>query len=178
VLYSSSQRLGTFLEVLAQFRPHPAVVEGRQAIASTVDDELAGPGELDQSWLEKRRIAVGEMTGLFAAVGRSEWLAYLRDRVSIPEEHRGIYEVDAAGIRLELPPGITRRISRLVAEVTVEGLRVFQGIYYLSRHGDEIENWALFEPAEVRNKEVDEIGATDSDLLAVLERFNIRLIEV
>jgi hypothetical protein len=48
VLYASSERLGTFLETLARYRPDPAIVAAYGEIASEEDDaypdDPAGPG--------------------------------------------------------------------------------------------------------------------------------------
>lgn len=47
---------------------------------------------------------------------------------------------------------------------------------YRSRLGDEIDNVAIFEPAELLEPAAEPIGATDADLLAVAELFGLTFI--
>lgn len=42
------------------------------------------------------------------------------------------------------------------------------GLRYLSRLGDDIENWAIFEDSEPHDATTDQIAADDPDLLAAL----------
>lgn len=55
------------------------------------------------------------------------------------------------------------------------GDRRFAGVRYGSRLGDEIENWALFEPGEIFETERAKPTRDDPDLLAALEQLGLRL---
>jgi hypothetical protein len=70
----------------------------------------------------------------------------------------------------------TQEISRYVYECTDEdGGRAFQGIGYLSRLGDDIRNWAIFEPAEVEASGSSEMDRGDPDLNEALELLGLTL---
>ena len=59
--------------------------------------------------------------------------------------------------------------ERAVAE---DGERLL-GIRYLSRLGDDIENWAIFEGSEPYDKTSEEISREDPDLLPALEMLGL-----
>jgi len=149
VLYAASDRLGAFVEVLARFRPDPHVLKELQDIAGdeSDSDRFVPPGQLDISWLERRRLGEATVTGRFADIGHSESLARLRRDLASRIVHFGVHDLDAATIRLSVPRRLTQEISRHVYEQTSpSGQRAFDGISYLSRLGDEFRNWAIFEP--------------------------------
>ncbi len=67
---------------------------------------------------------------------------------------------------------LTQRISRLIYEDPAR----FDGIRYPSRHGQDIENWALFEPfRQITAQQSVPISRFDPDLLVAMELFNLRL---
>jgi RES domain len=177
VLYASSDRRGAYLEVLARYRADPAVrrelgeieVEPGQA-----DLDGPEPGRLPRSWLDQRVIGTARADAQFAAVGHTRSLAYLRDHLADRGLHYKIPELDASAIRLSVPRAFTQEISRLVFEcATATGGPQFAGINYRSRLGDEIENWAIFEPAigdpPLSQRSADPIDPDDPDLHAALE---------
>lgn len=49
-------------------------------------------------------------------------------------------------------------------ECSTIGERQFDGICYLSRYGDEFENWAIFEPARIERRYAAPIERDDEDL--------------
>ena len=49
------------------------------------------------------------------------------------------------------------------------------GIYYLSRYGHDLENWAIFEPFPIRPKESTPIATNDKDLLQALKILGLEL---
>jgi hypothetical protein len=62
-----------------------------------------------------------------------------------------------------------------VFEASRDGERAYDGISYRSRLGDEIDNRAIFEPADLRDPATEPIAADDPDLLAVAARFGLTL---
>ena len=86
------------------------------------------------------------MTGLFADVGHSRSLAYLRSAEAPLLIRYRITDLDAAAIRLSAPRELTQHLSRLIYEcVSGQGPPQFDGARYLSRLVDDIANWALFQ---------------------------------
>jgi hypothetical protein len=54
-------------------------------------------------------------------------------------------EIDGAAIRMKAPRALTMAISRHVYESMTSNGGLFAGIFYLSRWGDDLHNYALFE---------------------------------
>jgi len=183
VLYAASSLRGAFVEVLARFRPDPHVaaelarIEGRHAGARP-------PGHLDRSWLEVRSIGEATVRGRFAEIGHSESLATLHEKLAHRLVHYGIQDLDGSAIRVRAPRRLTQEISRFVFEQTARGgRRAFDGISYLSRLGDDLRNWAIFEPASAREARVlprdvrvHRIRADDPDFRRALELLGLELV--
>jgi hypothetical protein len=183
VLYASSDRRGAFVEVLARFRPEPAVLRelGEIELEPGEHHDGPGPGQLPRSWLSGRVMGTTLADGPFAAVGASRSLAYLRDRLTDRALHHGIDELDAAAIRAHAPRPFTQEVSRLVFECAdANGEPQFDGIAYRSRLGDEVVNWAIFEPptgeARLREPQSEPLDADDPELAAALELLGIELV--
>jgi hypothetical protein len=183
VLYAASDRLGAFVEVLARFRPDPRVAKELEAIDGG-DERALAPGRLDAGWLARRRLGEAAFAGRFADVGHSASLARIRRDLASRVVHHGIADLDASAIRLAAPRRFTQEISRYVYEQTARsGRRAFDGISYLSRLGDELRNWAIFEPATAaaargaaREPVVREIEPDDPDLRRALVLHGITLV--
>ena len=178
VLYASSQRLGAFVEVLARFRPDPAVVAGLAEVQGEEDPhEGLPPGSLPRSWLDDRLLGEGILEGACADIGHSRSLAYLRGRLAARVVHYGLEDLDAAAIRLRAPRRFTQEVSRFVYECSGEaGMRQFDGIRYGSRLGDEFENWAIFEPARPTASSGAPLDPDDPDLLTALVKLGLQLV--
>jgi hypothetical protein len=175
VLYACSQRVGAFIETLARFRPDLKVV----AALADIDGPDDGPtaGIVPRSWLASRLVGEGRLAGRYADVGAAGSLAMLRIILAGRALHYGLQDIDAAAIRLSAPRGFTQEISRLVYASTSPS---FAGIRYLSRLGDGLVNWAIFESAQdvdapVTSMSADDVSAADPDLVQALEVLGLRL---
>lgn len=166
VLYASSQRLGSFLETLARFRPDPEIVSA-EILSDPRDAQFptVSAGTVPAGWLEARQLGSASCAGEYADVGHTRSLAYLRQALARLVIRHGVGDLDAAAIRLHVPRRFTQEISRHIYEcITTGGKRAFQGIRYLSRLGDDIDNWAICEPATIGRIEAAEIHVDDPDL--------------
>lgn len=167
VLYGCSQRLGSFIETLGRFPADPTVQSELEMIELEPgeEDSALPPGHLRLAdWLHNRLIGRAKFAGDFAAVGRSRSLSYLQNRLSTRIGAYGLEEIDGSAIRQAAPRELTQRISRIVYECSTFGERQFDGIHYLSRYGDEFENWAIFEPARIEQLDATTIPFDDEDL--------------
>jgi hypothetical protein len=176
VLYASGRRIGAFLETLARFRPDPAVL--LESIAGDPRDAgfpAAPPGPVPRSWLQRRCLGSARLAGAFCDVGHSATLAHLRGALAGRLVHYGLDDLDAGDVRRRWPRRFTQDVSRLVFEAGADGERAFAGIRYASRLGDEIDNWAIFEPAKLDGAMSEPIAADDPDLLEALARFGLTL---
>ena len=177
VLYTSSPRVGAFLETLARYRTDPALVAAFQEIASDEEDDASPtipPGVVPANWCESRRVGAARHDGPFADMGHSRSLAHLRAALASRLVHYGLEDLDGGELRRRAPRAFTQEISRYVFErgVAEDGERLL-GIRYLSRLGDDIENWAIFEGSEPCDKVSEEIGRDDPDLALALEMLGL-----
>lgn len=176
VLYASTQRLGPFLETLARFRPDPAIVAA--AIESAPEDaefETRPPGAVPRRWLEVRCLGTASVRESFCDIGHSSSIEQLRTELGARLAHHGVSDLDAGALRLRVPRALTQEISRY-ERADAAGERAHAGIRYHSRLGDEIENWAIFEPAELHASHSESLSAEDPDLRVALSRFGLTLV--
>lgn len=144
VLYACTQLEGAYVEVLARFRPDPAVVAELAEIDDAGEDYQIGV--VPASWLETRVIGEATLTGLYADVGDIRSLNYLRSVMAARLIHYNIPDLDAAAIRLSVPRGFTQEISNHIYKLSApDGTPRFAGIEYESRLGDNYQNCAIFE---------------------------------
>lgn len=166
VLYASSLRLGCFLETLARFRPDLALYAELAEIEG--EDDFPPPGQVPEEWFENRLIGSARAHGTFADVGSSESIAALRRRLAPLLISLGIPDFDASVLQKTAPRILTQRVSE---HFYAEG---FDGIRYLSKYGHDIENWALFEPAELTAVRRTAIRRDGPDLAEALRLLDLR----
>lgn len=176
VHYASSQRLGAFLETLARFRPDPHVIAA--TIAESEEDASypsTAAGLVSERWIADRAISEATLAGDFVDIGHSTTLAYLRAVMAARLLHFDLDDVDAAAIRLHAPRAFTQEISsHLYNLADAGGSRRFDGIAYRSRLGDDLENWAIWEPADSLTPAAEHpIDPADPDLTQALALFGL-----
>ena len=90
--------------------------------------------------------------------------------------HYRLDDLDAGDLRRRAPRAFTQELSRYVFEhPPPSDSGAFAGIRYLSRLGDDIVNWAIFEGNEPRDTTAQEIARDDADLLAALTMLGLVL---
>ncbi len=169
VLYASSQRLGCFLETLARFRVDPKLLAELAEIEG--EDDHFPLGEVPVEWVEKRIVGVATANGEYADVCSSEWISRLRKLLATHMEKFGVDDVDASILQKTAPRILTQFVSRIVFSAG------FAGIYYLSKYGHDIENWALFEPFQIKVKAPEPIRRDDPDLQRALQLHSLKFKE-
>jgi hypothetical protein len=167
VLYASSVRLGCFLETLARYRPDMALYAELQEIAG--ENDFISPGMIPQEWFRNRMMGSATAHGTFVDIGASEWIATLRRTLAPLLIKLGIPDFDASVLQRSGPRLLTQNVSEVVYR---EG---FDGIRYLSKYGHDIENWALFEPAELTGITKNSIQPHDPDLREALRMFHLAI---
>ncbi|MBK5222027.1 MAG: RES domain-containing protein [Acidimicrobiia bacterium] len=176
MLYASTQRVATFVECLAYFRPDIGVIAGMRAIVGDDgDEEPPGAGLVPAGWIERRCVGRGTLVGDHVDIGHHESLARLRSELAARVVHHGLHDLDGAAIRLTAPRAFTQEVSRYVFEQTVDGRRRWNGLAYLSKHGDDLQNWAVFEHAHPENIHVTEFASDDADLVVALALHGLQL---
>jgi hypothetical protein len=167
VLYSSATRLGCFLETLARYRPDLALYAELKEIEGPED--FVPPGIVPRDWLGNRVMGSAYAHGEFAEIGTSEWIAKLGRSLAPQLIRLGISNLDASVLHRSGPRLLTQHVS---AFVYAEG---FDGIQYFSKHGHDIQNWALFEPADLSDPRKSKIQPRDPDLLEAFRLFDLAL---
>ena len=181
VLYTSSSRLGCYLECLARFRPDPAVVDSLADIVENADGlpPTAAAGTLPGSWLVTRRLGTADFTGpAAAAIGTAHSLSLLNRDLTAVLIDMQLKEVDAAAIRQTVPRRFTQAVSRYVFESVAEDGKPLAGIFYQSRLGDDIHCFALFEGHgrwRINDPSSAVIASDDADLVHALEMLGVSL---
>ena len=110
------------------------------------------------------------IAGTYCDVGHSQSVRHLRDALAPRIIHYGLDDLDAGDLRRRAPRRLTQEISRYVfALADASGRAAFQGIRYASRLGDDLANWAIFEPNEptaLSSADIDEDGRPPSSLVS------------
>ena len=167
MLYSSSQRLGCFLETLACFRKDLTLIAEPRKIAG--DDDYTPIGIVPLEWLENRLIGSAIARGHYADICASVSIGHLRSILAGELLAFGIEELDASTLQFTAPRLLTQRIARLVYDSK------FDGIYYRSKYGHDLDNWAVFEPFKIEPRQSSTIMADDPDLKRALKIHALRL---
>lgn len=169
VLYASSQKLGCFLETLARFRVDPKLFAELAEIKGT--DDYLPLGEVPIEWIEKRMMGTATASGEYADICSSEWISRLRKSLGTHLKNFGVEDLDASVLQKTAPRTLTQFVSRIVSYAG------FAGIYYLSKYGHDIENWALFEPFQIKVKILRPIQRNDPDLRRALQLHSLKFRE-
>ena len=166
VLYASTQRLGCFLETLARFRVDLKLLTELAEIVG--EDDYFPLGEVPLEWVEKRMIGVATAGGEYADICSSEWISRLRVALAGHLERFGVDDLDASVLQMTAPRNLTQLVSRVVFS---DGLT---GIYYRSKYGHDVENWALFEPFQINAQDPEPIQLDDPDLQKALRLHSLK----
>ena len=167
MLYASSERLGCYLETLARFRIDLTLYAELSEIAG--EDDFVPLGHVPATWFEPRSLGLAEHIGNYADLYGSEWIGLLRHGLARDCVELGISEVDASVLQRSAPRMLTQCASRLVFR------RGFDGIYYRSKYGHDIRNWALFEPFKLYPQRTAPIDVADPELVRALAIHGLRI---
>src|SRR5258708_14865850 len=91
--------------------------------------------------------------------------------VGSPFEEVWTDKFDASVLQQTAPRILTQFVSRIVFNGS------FAGIYYRSKYGHDIENWALFEPFQIKVQEPEVIRPDDRDLQRALQLHSLKFQE-
>ena len=145
VLYAATQRVSCFVETLARFRPDLSLIAELQAIAG--EDDFVPLGTVPSDWCEPRVMGEATVTGAYADLYGASWVSHLRYALATDCIALGLEDLDDSVLQKGEPRRLTQLASLKVNEAGLDG------IYYRSRYGHDLENWALFEPFEISSPE-------------------------
>jgi hypothetical protein len=171
-------RLGCFLETLEDFRKAPESAGVYQELERIMDApgrsaDAPRPGVVPGSWLCKREMGRAKLTSQrFADIYSSIWLAHLRSKFEPALMDQGLIQ---PGEKFDLPllmsqrRTLTQQMARYIYDLK------YDGIYYQSRHGHDLENWAVFEPFGLTDEQQSNLEADDRDFTEALTRLDLTL---
>jgi hypothetical protein len=168
VLYASSHRLACFVETLARFRPDLSLLAELSAIDGA--DDFVPLGTLPRDWLAVRAIGKAEIEGVFADIYAVSWVSHLRKSLAAEALRLGVKDIDLSALENAQPRRLTQLASRQAYRLS------FAGIFYRSRYGHSLENWAIFEPFPLENATSEQLLEDDPDLQEALRIHGIRLV--
>jgi len=132
-------------------------------------DDFLPLGTLPRDWLAVRVMGKAEIDGVFADIYAVSWLSHLRRSLAAEALRLGIKDIDLSSLENAEPRRLTQLASRQAY------LLNFAGIFYRSRYGHSLENWAIFEPFPLKNATSETLSEDDPDLLQALLIHGVRL---
>jgi len=126
-------------------------------------------GEVPREWADQRLLGTASADGNYADIYASQWIAFLRRKLADECLRLGLRDLDASVLQRDAPRRITQLASLQVYEIGLPG------IYYRSRYGHDLENWALFEPFEITPINSEAIAIDDPVLLQALQILGLKL---
>jgi hypothetical protein len=138
VLYASSQRLGCFIETLARFRVDVSFVADL-ALMENGEDDFTAFGTVRRAWIKGRCIGTANVEGEYADIYALGWVSHLRTALAGIAVKLGMKDFDLSSLEPAEPRVLTQQAGRIAFELG------YAGVFYHSRYGHSIENWAIFE---------------------------------
>lgn len=197
-LYTADSLLGCFLELLAKHRPHAAV---QDEIDEVEDDDgsaaqfpEAKPGDIGYSWLDGRLFGSAAQSGMYCYASHSRTLAAIMKHFPLGKLGIAPDQVDVALLKDANNREVTQAIARWLYDLRYDTAgespepddaapdrELVDGVEFLSRHGDEIRAWAIFEredewPHSTRLSEfsdVEPVTPETPELLQAFDRFGL-----
>ncbi len=166
VLYAASQEVSCYVETLARFRPDLTLLAELEEIEG--DDDFLPIGEVPLSWCENRVIGTAAADGNYADIYALEWIALLRRKLVSDCLRLGLRDLDASALQNSSPRTLTQLVSRIVYDMGLAG------VYYRSRYGHNLENWALFEPCRISRMKSKKVAADDPALEEAMEILGLK----
>jgi len=162
VLYASASMYGCYLETLARFRPDLALYAELRSIDGDAEDSIE-PGVVPWTWRRERCVGWASASGKYADILSTESIAFLRTELASTVIQLGFPDLDASALHSTAPRVLTQRVSRIAFEGD------FDGIFYQSKYGNDIHNYAIFEGRVFFQDEMESsIAADDEELLRAL----------
>ena len=167
VIYASSQKLSCFLETLSRFRADLSLLTELNEIEG--ENDFFPIGMVPRVWCDERLLGFAHADGDYADICASGWILLLRHRLAGECLRLGLSDLDASVLQRHAPRRITQLASLEVRR------RNFDGVYYPSRFGHDLENWALFEPFRISQTNSVAIASDDPAFVAALQMLALRV---
>lgn len=179
-VYAGSSYFACLVEVLARFRPDPRLSATMDLIIEDEPDAALYPtvkaGTVDRAWFAVRRVGQAHLSGSYCDVSESTTIASLRRNfAAMAVGDFGLADFDASALLNSGPREMTQRVGRFIYELPLTDRAPFDGVRFLSRHGADLELWAIFERStdtlrsrHLSDVHVSRIDPTDIEVTRVL----------
>jgi hypothetical protein len=167
VIYAATQNLSCFLETLARYRCDLSLLAELNDIEG--ENDFFPLGTVPREWCQERLMGSAHAEGTYADIYGAEWIAYLRHRLAGECLRLGLDDLDASALQRSAP----RRLTQLASLEAWS--KKFDGVYYRSRHGHDLENWALFEPFRISRMSSEQITTDNPTFLEALRILELKL---
>ena len=150
-----------------RFRPKLSLLAELSAIEGA--DDFLPLGTLPREWLAVRMMGSAKIDGTFADLYAASWVSHLRKSLAADALRLGVKDIDLSTLENAQPRRLTQLASRQAYRLK------FDGIFYHSRYGHSLENWAIFEPFPLENAISEALSEDDPDLMEALRIHAIHL---
>jgi hypothetical protein len=152
-IYAGSTLFTCLVEVLARFRVDPVMALQMNDIVEDESDRAlhatAPAGVVDPAWFSVRRAGQATLHGKYCDVTHSSTISTLRPAFIRDALELGLDDFDASALQNSRPRELTQKVGRAIYRMSdPEGNPSFDGVHFRSRHGNELELWAVFERAD------------------------------
>jgi hypothetical protein len=161
-LYTAESLLGCFLELLAKLRPDDAL-EAELAAIEDPDRHCEvfpdSSGTIGYDWCAGRRYGRAVQTGRYCFITHSRSVAavaagHVLDRLGIARR-----DVDTALLKNAGRRTATRTVASWLYDLRDEQRQpLVDGVTFLSRYGDDLRMWAIFERTSGSAARTDRVG--------------------
>jgi hypothetical protein len=190
-IYRATQRIATFGETIARFRPSLELISQLEAIddEEPVDQALSGAidpddphrGLIPADWRMRRRVGHTHLDPelSFVDLAHAETMQYLRTALAPFATRLGIGDIDLSSLTSQ-QRRLTQQCARLIHDMPDEqGEFRFAGIRYPSRLNPDWECWAIFDD-RIRHASgwpgfPTSIFPDDKDLMAAAKLFGLTI---
>lgn len=189
-VYAGETLRACLIELLAPLRPDPELVSAMEEVEEDERDAAehptapAGAVDIDE-WVSLRCATSADLEGRFCMVTASETIAALRPHfIAQAREVHSLKDFDAAALKDARPRELTQAVSQHLWELKDStGDDVCHGVEFLSRHGDDLVLWAVFErPGDgqisplIRNIEYVTMTRDTPELAEVFEFLGLQML--
>jgi hypothetical protein len=186
-IYAGSTLFTCLVEVLARFRVDPVMASQMDGIIEDEADNAlhatAPAGVVDPAWFSVRRAGRAILHGRYCDVTQSSTISTLRPDFIKDAREAGLDDFDASALQNSRPRELTQQVGRAIYRMSQpDGIPAFDGIHFRSRHGNELELWAIFEHSDdgthssrLEHIEVEYLDMNSSAVQGALALHNLRI---
>lgn len=146
-VYAGSSLKACLLELLASFRTDARLAAELDDIVEDGEDGVLYPtvptGVVPRDWFDGRVATTADLAGNYCAVTDSKTISALYPHFIALALSLGLHDFDASALKDAKPRQLTQSIASWLYETTD-----VDGVTFRSRHGDDLQLWAVFERPE------------------------------